>query len=104
MTLLPDDPTDRFGIPDARIIEVILAHRGIWRDGCYVPTRAEVAEAPAEKLWGWLLGWWHESPAELIPTDEQVEAAVAILSARPDAATPEIQRIIAQAPPPSDSE
>lgn len=100
----PPDPTDRFGIPDERIIEVIRTHHGIWRDGCYVPTRAEVAEGPAERLWGWLLGWWWESPAELIPTDAQVADVVAVLRARPDAATPEIRRIIAKAPPPSDSE
>lgn len=96
--------TDRFGVPDERIIEVILAHGGMVRDGCYVPTRGEVAEAPAEKLWGWLMGWWWESPAELIPTDEQIADAVAILRARPDAATPDIQKIIAQAPPPTDGE
>lgn len=103
MTTSAGDPSDRFGIPDERIIQVIRAHAGIWRDGCYVPTRAEVAEAPAERLWGWLLGWWLESPTELIPTDAQIADVVAILRARPEAATPDIQRIIAQAPPPSDS-
>ena len=51
-----NEPEDRFGIPDERIIEVIRAHRGLIRDGCYVPTRREVAEVPAEKLWNWLLG------------------------------------------------
>lgn len=95
------DNHDRFGIPDQRIIAVIRAHRGIWRDGCYVPTRAEVASAPANLLWGWLLGWWHESPTELIPDDQQVAEAIAILRARPDAATPEIQAIIEQAPLPN---
>lgn len=98
------DMHDRFGIPDQRIIDVIMAHKGVWRDGCYVPTRAEVASAPADLLRGWLLGWFWESPAELIPTDEQVAEVVAILRKRPDADTPEIQTIIAQAPPPSDSE
>ncbi len=58
------DPDDRFGIPDALIVEMIRAHRGVIRDGCYVPTRAEVAGASAEKLWGWLVGWFWESPAE----------------------------------------
>lgn len=96
------DPNERFGIPDERIIQVIRAHAGIWRDGCYVPTRSEVANAPADRLWGWLLGWWHESPSELIPTDEQVAEVVALLQARHDADTPEIQRIIAQAPPPDE--
>lgn len=98
------DADDRFGIPDERIIEVLRAHRGLIRDGCYVPTRGEVAEAPSEKLWNWLLGWWWESPSELIPTDEQVAAVLAILRARPDAESPQIQDIIAQAPPPADGE
>jgi hypothetical protein len=104
MTTSDGEQSDRFGIPDERIIQVIRAHAGIWRDGCYVPTRAEVAGASADRLWGWLLGWWHESPTELIPTDEQVAEVLAILRARPDAAAPEIQAIIAQAPPPSDGE
>lgn len=100
--MTPPDPSDRFGIPHERIIEAIRAHANIWRDGSYIPTRSEVAEAPAEKLWNWLLGWWWESPAELIPTDAQIADVIAILLARPDAASAEIQRIIAQAPPPED--
>lgn len=102
MTEEPED--DRFGIPTDRIIEVIRAHRGLIRDGCYVPTRREVADAPAGQLWSWLLGWWWESPTELIPTDEQVADVVAVLRARPDAETADIREIIAQAPPPSDVE
>ena len=93
------DPDDRFGVPEALILEVIRTHRGVIRDGCYVPTRVEVAEAPPERLWSWLLGWWWESPSELIPTDNQVAEVVAILRARRDADTPEIQAIIKQAPP-----
>jgi hypothetical protein len=93
---------DRFGVPDQRIIDVIRAHHSVWRDGCYVPTRAEVAEASPGRLWNWLLGWFWESPSELIPTDAQLAEVVAILRARPDADSPEIQKIIAQAPPPSD--
>ncbi len=97
-------PTDRFGVSDQQIIDAMRAHDGVIRDGCYVPTRTEVAEAPAEKLWRWLLGWWWESPSELIPTDAQVVDVLAVLRSRPDAETPGILKIIAQAPPPSDSE
>jgi hypothetical protein len=74
---MTDDPFDRFGIPEQRIIDVIRSHSGFWRDGCYVPTRFEVSNAPAYRLWDWLLGWWWESPSELIPTDQQVAEAVA---------------------------
>lgn len=98
---MSNDPADdRFGVSTERILEAIRAHRGLIRDGCYVPTRREVAEASAEKLWNWLLGWWWESPAELIPNDAQVADVVCILLARADAGSAEIQRIIAQAPAP----
>jgi hypothetical protein len=95
-----DNPNDRFGIPDQLIIDVMRAHRGLIRDGCYVPTRQEVANWTTERLHWHILGWWHESPSELIPSDEQVAAVVAVLRARPDAESKEIQDIIAQAPPP----
>lgn len=103
MRTIPN-PTDRFGVSDQQIIDAMRGHDGVIRDGCYVPTRAEVAEAPAEKLWGWLLGWWWESPTQLIPTDAQIADVLAVLRARPDSETPEIQEIIAQAPPPVDGE
>lgn len=72
----PHDPEDRFGVPVQRIIDALKAHAGLIRDGRYVPTRREVATRPAQRLWWHLLGWWHESPAELIPTDKQVAAAL----------------------------
>ncbi|MFN3726018.1 MAG: hypothetical protein ACK4SZ_06905 [Allosphingosinicella sp.] len=104
MTMGPKDPDDRFGIPTERILEVIRAHDGLIRFGCYVPTRREVAEADAAWLWGILLDWWWESPSELIPTDGQVAEVLAILRTRPDAGSTNIQDIIAQAPPPEDGE
>lgn len=94
------DPNDRFGIPTQRIIDVMNDHRGLIRDGCYVPTRHEVATWSAELLWWHLLGWWWESPSELIPTDEQIAACVDVLRGRPDADSKGIKDIIAQAPPP----
>ena len=98
----PRDPEDRFGVPVQRIIDAVKAHAGLIRDGSYIPTCREVATWPADRLWWHLLGWWHESPAELIPTDEQVAAVVEVVRQRPDAGGPEIQEIIAQAPPPED--
>ena len=102
--MIDDDPEDRFGVPTERILEVIRAHDGLIRFGCYVPTRREVAETDADRLWGILLNWWWESPSELIPTDGQVAEVLAILRARPDASSAKIQDIIAQAPPPEDGE
>lgn len=102
--MIDDDPEDRFGVPTERILDVIRTHEGVIRCGCYIPTRREVAEASADRLWSILLDWWWESPSELIPTDEQVAAVLAVLRARPDVASPQIQDIIAQAPPPEDGE
>lgn len=98
------DPEDRFGVPVQRIIDAVKAHAGLLRDGCYVPTRKEVATWPADRLWWHHLGWWHESPTELIPTDEQVAAVIHVLRQRPDADSSEIQEIMAEAPPPADVE
>ena len=98
------DPDDRFGVPDQLIIDVMRAHRGIIRDGCYVPTRREVATLKPWPLTWMLLGWWWESPTELIPTDEQVAASVEVLRQRPDADGPLIQDLIAQAPPSASTE
>ena len=95
------DTNDRFGVPDQLIIDVIKAHRGIIRDGCYVPTRHEVSTLEPSRLAWILLGWWWESPSELIPTDEQVAASVEILRQRPDAGSPPVRDLIAQAPPPA---
>jgi hypothetical protein len=89
---------DRFGVRDALIVEVMRKHAGMIRAGCYVPTRAEVATASPERVHGWLLDWWWESPTELIPTDEQVAHAVAILKARPDVDHPLIQAVLAEIP------
>ena len=92
----------RFGFTKEQVTAEVLNHRGLIRDGCYVPTRHEVATwAPARLNW-YLLGWWWESPSSLIPNDAQVAECVAVLRARRDARSDEIQNIIAQAPPPSD--
>lgn len=104
MTVVPQDPDDRFGVPTERILDVTRAHNGLIRFGCYVPTRREVADAGADWLWSILLDWWWESPTELIPTDKQVAEVLAILRSRPDATSGRIQEIIAQAPPPGDGE
>ena len=89
---------DRFGITEALILEVIRAHRGIIRAGCYVPTRHEVATREPEWLYSVLIDWWWESPTELIPSDEQVAQVVAILRAREDAEHPLIQKLLSDLP------
>lgn len=61
-----------------------------------------MATWPAARLNWHLLGWWRESPSSLIPNDAQVAECVAVLRARPDADSVDIQKIIAQAPPPAD--
>lgn len=94
----PDDEY-RFGFTKEQILAELRAHEGLIRDGCYIPTRHEVATWPPARLNWHLLGWWWESPSSLIPNDAQVAECVAVLQARPDAESEEIQQIIAQAPP-----
>ena len=91
-------PSDRFGIPDERIIKVIKAHTGLFRDGCYIPTRHEVATMEPQLLAQILIDRWWESPTELIPTDAQVAEVLQVLRGRPDANSPATQGIIQQAP------
>jgi len=89
---------DRFGVAESTIIKAFKEHRGLIRAGCYVPTREEVATKDAAWLASILIDWWWESPTALIPTWGQVQDALAILRSREDADTPEIQRILAEAP------
>lgn len=95
-----NDPQDRFGVPEELIRRVIAKHAGLIRFGCYVPTRHEVATEPPAWLNSVVNDWFWESPEELAPDRRQVEEAVAILRARPDAHDPVIQAIINDAPDP----
>lgn len=51
-----DNSEDRFGFTKAQIVHAVLDHDGLIRDGCYVPTRREVATWPPERLRWHLLG------------------------------------------------
>ena len=81
------DPNDRFGVPAEIITEEYADHAalGIIRDGCYVPTRAEVASLPSKQLIRLLQGWFWESPSSLIPSGSQERVVIDILEKRPDA-------------------
>lgn len=94
------DDYERFGVSIELMRKVREHHRGIIRLGCYVPTRTEVSTGDPAALEVVLHDWWWESPTELIPTDDQVKQVLDLLRARPDAASPTIQRIIALADDP----
>ncbi|MEW9853898.1 hypothetical protein [Novosphingobium sp. M1R2S20] len=93
-----NDMDDRFGVAESTIMTVMKEHRGLIRTGCYVPTRDEVATKASSWLENILVDWWWESPTALIPTWGQVNDVLTILRAREDADSPEIRRIIAEAP------
>ena len=80
-----EDDTDRFGVPLTALQAALSAHEGILRAGLYVPTRQEVATWPAEKLYSVLIDWMWESPSEIIPSNANIAAVLAILEKRPDA-------------------
>ena len=100
--LQPRDDEYRFGFTKQQILAELLDHQGLIRDGCYVPTRHEVASWPAERVYWHVIGWFWESPSSLIPNDAQIEECLAVLRARPDADSEIIQKIIAEAPPPAE--
>ena len=93
------DEEGRFGVSLELIRAVITEHDGVIRAGCYVPTRDEVAQKEPEWLYSVLTDWFWESPTDLIPIDAQSNDVLRILRARSDPDSPEIQRIIADAPP-----
>lgn len=90
---------DRFGVPDSAFP---LAAENYGRDnpvrriGMYVPTRQEVAALAPDDLAAVLDLWMGESPAELIPSYDQIRHVRSILASRPDAKTPAVQAIIAE--------
>lgn len=85
---MKNDDQDRFGVSESAFEAAQKAHGSAptVRCGVYVPTRAEVRSLAPEALRPILIDWLHESPSELIPTDEQISQVKAILEARPDAA------------------
>lgn len=82
-----EEGEDRFGMPESALEAAWEAHRGVLRSGMYVPTRAEVATWPVKRLTAVLMDWMWESPAELIPSNEQIAAVVEVLESRSDADT-----------------
>jgi hypothetical protein len=82
-----DNPEDRFGFSPELMSEIFGEHAatGVFRVGCYVPTRREVMTMDPEKLIDLLDFWFWESPTELIPSDVQEVAVFRLLKARSDA-------------------
>jgi hypothetical protein len=94
-----EDPDDRFGVSVERLRAAFEEHRGIIRAGCYVPTRREVATADADLVATWLEEWWWESPSLLIPDDDQIDAAIAVLRTRDDCDSQVLRELIEGRPP-----
>ncbi len=80
-----EDRKDRFGMPESAIRAAVEAHKGILRVGMHVPTREEVTEWPADRLYNILMDWMWESPSEIISHNEHIAEVLAVLEARPDA-------------------
>lgn len=92
-----DDPDDRFGMPDRAFEAARKSHgpgKAAFRVGMYIPTRREVATRPPPELLPILDAWLWESPAELIPSYDQVEEVRRILVGRPDASGGAVQELV----------
>jgi hypothetical protein len=95
---MTNNPDDRFGMPASAFQAARESHgvnSPVIRMGMYVPTRHEVATLPAAELLPIVIDWMWESPSELIPDNTQIAALRAILAARPDAGSPELDPLIA---------
>ena len=79
----------------ARVAEESRRHKNMPRIGLVPPTRQEIGSSPASVLEEWLDVWFHESPTLLIPNNSVVSAVRADLLQRSDAASPEVQSLIA---------
>tara|TARA_R110001592_G_scaffold151968_1_gene379093 strand:+ start:1529 stop:1822 length:294 start_codon:yes stop_codon:yes gene_type:complete len=75
----------RFGIPEEILREISKRNPGLIRSGIYIPTEKEVCELDPGILCHILVEWFYECPAELIPTDAQIEKVRSLLMNRPDA-------------------
>ncbi|WP_040670360.1 hypothetical protein [Rhodanobacter fulvus] len=92
-----DCRNDRFGMPDSAFDAALESHghdNPVLRAGMDVPMQAEVASLPVEILHPIMIDWMWESPSELIPSNEQIRAVIAILRARPDAKHPDVRALI----------
>lgn len=85
---------NRFGIPEKILREISQRNPGLIRSGTYVPTEKEVCELDPEILCQILIEWFYECPAELIPTDAQIEKVRSLLMNRPDADIPSVAELI----------
>jgi hypothetical protein len=74
----------RFGFTENDINSEIKEHAGIFRAGCYIPTRLEVMSMPVDDLYFILDGWMWESPSSLIPTRDQIAEVKNVVKERPD--------------------
>ena len=85
---------DRFGMSEAAFDSARLAQKGINRAGMFVPTRLMVRTMSLNDLDVALDLWMYESPAELIPSNEQIREVIYELHRRPDHLNPEVCAII----------
>ena len=90
-------PDDRFGLPDSAFLTATDSHgtgNAVLRLGMDVPAYHEIASMPADTLHTLLIDWLWESPSELIPSNTQIAQVRALLLERPDAADPDVQRLV----------
>lgn len=93
MPITNDD--DRFGMPQSAFQSAHQANADIPRMGMLVPNRAQVRTMSAKELSLVLDFWMYESPAELIPSDDQIRGVITELEERADRQDDEVVALIA---------
>lgn len=74
----------RFGFSAEHIKKEVDDHKPIIRSGCYIPTVKDVRELPVKNLTFIIDEWLWESPATLIPNNEQIREVIQVLERRTD--------------------
>ncbi|TXI09804.1 MAG: hypothetical protein E6Q76_04990 [Rhizobium sp.] len=90
---------DRFDMPPSAFDSAAASHNeaaafGIARIGMLVPSRLQVRTLPIGELEFVLEYWMYESPAELIPSDDQIREVIFELMLRPDAESEDFKRLV----------
>lgn len=89
-----NNDSDRFGMPEEVFDSARQAHQGINRAGMFVPTRMMVRTMSLNDLDVALDLWMYESPAELIPSNEQIHEVIYEMHRRLDHLDPKVLAII----------
>lgn len=75
---------NRFGYHKSRLLSYSSDYADRSKVDCYIPTRKEVYELPIAELQPIVANWFQNAPVELVPSEQQKKAVIALLRIRHD--------------------